>query len=103
MTKGNIYITVSGGAGTFGNISQGDHNQLSTTMQEAVQQFHHNLDELKHAQLATAEQVENLKQDVEALLQRPQQQGMLEKAKALYETYSWAIDPLRKLFSVMCP
>lgn len=103
MNKGNINISVSGGSASFGNVSQGDHNTLSGSVQQALQDFHQNLSELRQAHLATDEQVQRLKQDIDALLNQPQQPGMLEKAKSLYDTYSWAVDPLRKLFSVMFP
>ncbi|WP_293764547.1 hypothetical protein [uncultured Paraglaciecola sp.] len=101
MNKGNINITVSGGHGEFGNVVQGDNNKISNATERALDDFHSNVADLLRAGKATEDQIENLKREVDLLAQSNGDRGLVDGAKVLYEKYSWAFDPLKKLFSII--
>lgn len=103
MSKGNINITVSGGRGEFGNVVQGDNNKISSVAERALEDFNSDVSDLLKAGKATEEQIENLKREVHLLAQGDDKKDLVGRAKVIYEKYSWAIEPLKKLFAILLP
>jgi hypothetical protein len=116
MTKGAIDITVSGGNANFGNILQGDANQLSAgslsisaQIDEAFAQLIASLDGRCVQQPHEQAQIEALKAELAALQEaaktgKPTGWGSIaETAKVLYERYGWAGGLLKKLFGLLVP
>ena len=103
MGKGEINISISGGSGEFGNIVQGDKNKVSNTTQKALDDFYSALSELQKDNIASSEQVESLKQEVEQLVGDSNKSNLIDKTKALYKKYAWAVGPLQKLLQVIMP
>ena len=106
MSKGDIKINISGGNAEFGNISQGDNSNLKYVKKtsfspESIEEFYTTIQEISRAKSIDVEQLESLKNEVESLRSNPEDQDFVLKAKELYEKYSWAIDPLKKLFSMV--
>ncbi|WP_100635311.1 hypothetical protein [Marinomonas sp. ef1] len=103
MSKGNINITISGGSGKFGNIVQGDNNNMSSTTKRALEDFNSDISDLLRVGKVTEDQIESLKREVDLLTQVNNDKDLVDRARALYEKYSWAIDPLKKLFAIILP
>lgn len=101
MSKGNININVSGGNSNFNNIVQGDKNKVSTTNNNALADFYSEIEQLRTAQNVSEQETAELKQEVEALINKDNQDDLSNKVRRLYEKYSWAIDPIRKLVSIV--
>jgi hypothetical protein len=103
MNKGNINITVSGGSSDFGNIVQGDRNKISISQAKALQDFYSNISDLQKSQKITIDEIERLRLDVESVIQGYEGSDLIDKIKIIYDKYSWALEPLKKLFSIILP
>ncbi|MDR7121980.1 hypothetical protein [Rheinheimera soli] len=103
MSKGNINITISGGSGEFGNIVQGDNNNMSSTTKRALEDFNSNISDLIRTGNVTEDQIESLKREVDLLARGNNDKDLVDRARVLYEKYSWAINPLKKLFAIILP
>lgn len=102
MSKGDINISISGGSANIGNITQGDNNKFDALISpQGLQEFQEYISELQSSQKVSAEQVQQLRQDIEQMLANTKEKDIAGRLKALYEKYSWAIDPLKKLFSAI--
>ena len=104
MTKdGSIHISVNGGTAAFGNIVQGNYNDLSTEqLLEASTAFDTALAQLKNQQLATAQQVNALKADLNAALSQAENNGSLPQVfEELCKRYEWALKPLKILLQIL--
>lgn len=104
MKKGNINISISGGHSDFGNIVQGDKNQISLKQhKEHLANFFEEVVRLSAANVKAQEDLNKLRKDILELTAKPSEVSLTERFKELYEKYEWAIDPLKKLFSLVCP
>lgn len=101
--KKGININISGGRSDFGNIVQGDKNRVISNKENALDEFFIEVSELKKAGAATQEQVDKLSEEVNSIINSKGEEGLVDKAKQLYENYSWAIEPLKKLFDIVLP
>lgn len=101
--KGGININISGGSTDFGNIVQGDNNTIHSKKNNVISQFHSEIAELLKMGKATQDQVDCLTRDVNSILQSAGDKDVFDRAKELYQKYSWAIEPLKKLFSIFLP
>lgn len=103
MKKGNINISVSGGAADFGNVVQGDDNKISSVSERALEDFHCSLASLQKQNVVNSDQIEKLKNEIDSIIKDRHDLDLMDKAKLMYERYSWAIAPLQKLFKVILP
>ena len=100
MSKGDINISISGGSANIGNITQGDKNKIEAMVgHRGLQQFQKDITDLQKSQRISAEQIQQLYQDIEQISQNTKEKDLAGRLKVLYEKYSWAIGPLKKLFS----
>jgi hypothetical protein len=100
VSKGDINISISGGSANIGNIAQGDNNTIDALISpRSLQEFQEHISELQRSQEVSAEQVKQLRQDIEQMLADTKERDLAGRLKVLYEKYSWAIVPLKKLFS----
>jgi hypothetical protein len=116
MTKSGISINVTGGAANFGNVSQGDRNDLrsgdqalNAQVETAMKTFDAALDARLAERPDDQDQIEALRRDVAALqaeiAKKPE--GAMSRigaaAKQIYENYKWAGPLLKTLFAVIVP
>jgi chromosome segregation ATPase len=104
MSKGNINISVTGGHSDFGSVTIGDKNQISVAQhKEHLANFFEEVVRLSASNRAAQEQLNSLRKEIQELTEKPREVSLGEKFKVLYEKYEWAIVPLKKLFSLVCP
>jgi len=104
MSKGKINITISGGNSDFGNVVQGDENIVSLEKhREHLDKFYAEIQQLSASNRATEDQIDSLKEEIENLTENCKKEGLSALAKRLYEQYSWALEPLKKLFYAIVP
>jgi len=108
MSKGDVKINISGGNANFGNVSRGDYNNLESTQEISfelgnIEEFYSAIQNISNDKNVDLREVEKLKLEVEALAKKINDKDIASKIKALYEKYYWAIDPLKKLFSMALP
>lgn len=101
--KKGVNINISGGRSDFGNIVQGDKNKVISNKENALDEFFIEVSELKKAGKSTQKQVDKLREEVNSIINSKDEESLVDKAKQLYESYSWAIEPLKKLFAVVLP
>ena len=100
MNKGNIKINISGGRGEFSNIVQGNNNNISSSTERALEDFH---SDLLKAGKVTEDKIDSLKREVDLLVKGNADKDLVDRTKRLYKKYSWAIEPLKKLFAIILP
>lgn len=102
MSKGDINVSISGGSANIGNIAQGDNNKIEALISpRGLQEFQDDIRELQRSQEVSAEQVQQLQQDIEQMLKITKEKDLAGRLKVLYDKYSWAIGPLKKMFSAI--
>jgi DNA-binding transcriptional MerR regulator len=102
MSKGDINLSISGGSVMFGNISQGNKNKISASISpQNLKEFQKELAALERSQKISNEQIQELYHDIDQLSKRDNEQDLADRLKHLYKKYSWALEPLKKLFSAI--
>lgn len=115
MGSGKINITISGGSTNIGNISQGDQNtatvqeqSVSNDVDKAFSEFFFQIETLSASKKIHKNEIDDLRKDIASLkdsmdLKQKSKVSLGEIAKLLYEEYGWAVDALKKLFTVLIP
>lgn len=103
MSERNINIKISGGNNDFGNIIQGNNNQITFSREKALEDFNIKLSKLQEDQKISTDEVENLKMELKKIIHNIENDNISNKIEMLYKKYSWAFEPLKKLFDIILP
>lgn len=115
MSDKNLNINVSGGNINVGSVSQGDNNGISiesqkitTHFDEKYLAFYEDISELKKTTGVKQDQIDSLISDIKTIqriLEKNSEpkDSLINKAKELYEKYSWAAGALKTLFAAVLP
>ncbi len=106
MTNKHINIDVSGGSAHFGNVVQGEEVKVTDASSQAVdpalmRQCFAEIRRLGEAAQVSGTEIRQLKDTVESLDFKQEKSSLSTDILAIYETYSWAIEPLKKLFTTI--
>lgn len=103
MNEKNLELNVSGGNVNIGNVSQGDSSrvhstQMITITQSDLDKFYSEIESLRKKRDIDSEEVDSLRKEVDRLMR--ERDLFLPSIKSLYEKYSWAIEPLKRLLAL---
>jgi len=104
MNNRKIEISVTGGNAVFGDIVQGDNNRFSLVdYADDLQEFYSAISDLKLSHGIAESQIDALKKEIESLGETHRAEDIPATVRGIYDQYSWALEPLKKLFSVFFP
>jgi len=109
MNDKKISISIQSGDASIGNIVQGDNNIIDSDNNEVVTEqsvphfdkFFQELNELKETGKASDDKISALEIEMKSLMKIKDTKNFSNSMKKMYEKYSWAIEPLKKLFSAI--
>ena len=107
MSNSDMKINVSGGNASFGNVSQGDNVRLNSSQNitfdaQNIEDFYQSIANIAAYNNIDFNDYQQLRAQVAALVKTPEQPGFGELVESLYKQFSWAIKPLRMLFTSIC-